>query len=177
MKMLTDTEARECYQYLLQSQDPKDVFIQVLFETGARVSESLTLAASSLSPEGLTIQPLKRSNLRTVAISDNLRAKLEELPEARWSKSFGETVKAASLSRSLCRHFHHLTETLLTRRVNLHALRHTAFSRLYSATRDLMLVKQWAGHKSIQSTLVYMQADQTREANQTSTQLLNTLGA
>jgi hypothetical protein len=36
---------------------------------------------------------------------------------------------------------------------------------LYEVTKDIMLVKQWAGHKSLSSTLVYMQVDLRDKAN------------
>jgi integrase len=80
-----------------------------------------------------------------------------------------------SRRRALCRRFHRLTQSLLGRRVNLHCLRHTSFSRLYAATKDLLLVKEWAGHKSIQSTLVYMTLENLAEANKTQAAILRDL--
>jgi integrase len=159
MKVLTDQEARALYGYLLGSNDPKDVVLQLLFETGARVSEGL--AAAAVAPRGasVTIEPLKGSLPREVLISDNLVSKLLGLPKD------APAAAADTNRRTLCRHFHRLTKRLLGRRVNLHALRHTAFTRLYRQTKDLLLVKTWAGHRSINSTLVYLQADKQSEAS------------
>lgn len=174
MKILTESEAKTLYVHLVSSTDPRDTFIQIMFETGARVSEVVTMTSEDLGGNVLTIKPLKNSKLRRVEISNNLKAKLDRLPP-RWCKAIGETVRRDSLRRSLCRYFHSLTEDLLGRRYNLHTLRHTAFSRLYVATKDLLLVKNWAGHKSINSTMAYMHADQREEANQASNTLLKAL--
>lgn len=157
MKTLTPEESKTLYTYLLGSTDPKDVVLQLLFETGARASEGLE--ASRRMPRGaaVAIEPLKGSLPREVLVSDNLAAKLP----------LGEPLELAKGTprRLLTRHFHRLTKRLLGRRVNLHALRHTAFTRLYRQTKDLLLVKTWAGHRSINSTLVYLQAEKQAEAS------------
>lgn len=48
------------------------------------------------------------------------------------------------------------------RPTTLHALRHRFATRLYSRTGDVLLVKQALGHRSIASTMVYVDADQGR---------------
>lgn len=179
MKLLTTAEAKTLYGYLKSSIDPKDVFLQILFETGARVSESLTLSATHLVGYSLGIDPLKGSGPRKVTVSPNLAAKLAHLPADRWARSLspagGTPPTNASLKRGLCRHFHALSQRLLHRRVNLHTLRHTAFMRLYLATKDLLLVKQWAGHRSIGSTMAYMHEDRGAMADATANSLLKAL--
>jgi len=176
MKILSEAESRTFYRVLTDSIDPRDTFLQLLFETGARVSESLTLGEDDLVGASLTIRPLKNSNPRVVTLSSGLVAKLRRLPPGRWSRSLAETVRLDSVRRSLTRHFHQRTKTLLGRRLNLHSLRHTAFSRLYVASKDLLLVKQWAGHKSINSTLVYLRVNNQEEANRTAQDILKSFG-
>lgn len=172
MKRLTDSEARTLNRHLLNSIDPRDVFIQLLFETGARVSETLNLGPQDLVGASLAIAPLKNSLPRQVTLSSNLQAKLRSLTKDRWSDSFSPGSTTDSRRRVLARHFAALTKTILGRSVNLHALRHTAFSRLYAATKDLLLVKQWAGHRSVSSTMVYMRLDHAEEANRANCALL-----
>lgn len=171
MKRLTDPEASTLYRHLSRSIDPRDIFIQLLFETGARVSETLTLTSQSLLGASLAIAPLKNSLPRQVTLSPNLTAKLKTLPPL-WSDAFASGSTRDSRRRALARHFAALTKAHLNREVNLHALRHTAFSRLYAKTKDLLLVKQWAGHRSVNSTLVYMQLDHQEEADRANAALV-----
>lgn len=174
MKTLTPAEAGRLYTYLLQSTDPKDVALLLLFETGARVSEALALVGGSLSGECLEISPLKGSLPRRILVSRELEAKLRtQAPlsaTAPWGEILFPGAAKASWRRLLCRHYHLLTQRLLGRRRNLHGLRHTAFSRVYAATKDLLLTKAWAGHVAIGSTVVYMEAvaqDRGSEVNLT----------
>ncbi len=43
-----------------------------------------------------------------------------------------------------------------------HALRHSFATRLYRKSRNVLLVKQALGHRNIESTLVYAQADESQ---------------
>lgn len=175
MKRLTDTEAQVLYRHLLTSIAPRDVFLQLLFETGARVSETLTLTTDTLVGACLGIAPLKGSTPRTVTLSENLAAKLRRLPPL-WSDALGrEGSTTASRRRGLDRHLKTTMASLGLRPLNLHALRHTALTRLYVTTKDLMLVKAWAGHRSINSTVIYMQVDAQDRANATNQVLLKAL--
>lgn len=172
MKQLTQAESDILYSWLKASTSPKDIALQVLFETGARVSEALTLVGGSLSGELLEVAPLKGSLPRRVRVSSNLAAKLRDPVSGFGALPWGETLfpgaAKASWRRLLCRHYHLLTEALLGRRRHLHGLRHTAFARVYKSTGDLLLTKSWAGHVSIASTVVYMEAvaqDKGSDAN------------
>lgn len=149
---------------------PFDTFIMLLFETGMRVSESLTLSEEDLSPSGvLSIAPLKGSNPRRVALSPGLQVRLRRLPRHRWSEALvkreGMTTTLASRKRVLCRHYHKLTKRVLCRRLNLHSLRHAAITRLYEATKDVVMTQQWAGQASISSTMIYVHQMKQKEAN------------
>lgn len=180
MRTLDPISEKTLYSHLTRSIAPRDVFLQLLFETGARVSETLTLGLKDLSPAGtLQIAPLKGSLPRQVQLSANLTTKLRHLPPARWAAALspaGYQPTLASERRALCRHFHLTTENLFGQRLNLHTLRHSAFTRLYVATKDILLVKNWAGHGSINSTLVYVHHEQRREANAANQHLLKSFG-
>ena len=39
---------------------------------------------------------------------------------------------------------------------SVHTLRHTAASLMYQETKDILLVKEFLGHKSIEATQIYM---------------------
>ena len=164
--IISSSERQTLYNYLRDSRDLKDVFLQFLLETGARVSESFT---ATHRDNQVYIKGLKSSLDRTVTISDNLKAKLN----ATGGLNPRLISQGKSQRRTLTRHWHSVSVKVLGRRVKLHALRHAAFSDLYKASKDLMLVKQWAGHKSVNSTLVYLHLDNLEQANTLARSLLS----
>lgn len=169
MKKLNSHQAETLYLALKSSITPIDTLIQLIFETGCRVGEALLITPEDIKGRYVEIKPLKNSDHRTVQISENLAAKLSSLCRSnpkRLINLITETRNRASERRALTRRFQALTESLLGERLNIHRLRHTAFSRLYAATKDLLLVKDWAGHRSTKSTLVYLIDNRKDEANQ-----------
>ncbi len=177
MKTLQPSEAKALYARLLSSIDPRDVFLQILFETGCRVSESLALTSLHLVGGSLSVPPLKGSSHRQIALSLNLQAKLRRLPApGLWSEALGAPQSTrASRRRGLDRHFKATLTSLGLRPTNLHTLRHTALSALYAETQDLMLVKAWAGHRSISSTVIYVHLDAQARADRAHQSLLKRL--
>lgn len=176
MKPISNREADALYRHLLAAPDVPATMMLLLLETGARVTEALSLGAANFYDDtSLTIPPLKGSRPRLVLISEALSYRLSLLPPKVWAAALDSTDRPASIKsrrRALCRHFHKLTRKILNRTVNLHALRHLAFSRLYTQTKDLLLVKEWAGHTSILSTMVYMREQSQREASEANLKIL-----
>lgn len=163
MKSLSKSEADTLYRHLATSPCPRDLAIRLLFETGARVTEALTLVGGSLSKDILDITPLKGSLPRRVQVTPELAARLQEIlsavtPDTPLGAALFPGTARSSWRRLLCRHYHALTLRLFGHRRHLHGLRHTAFTRVYRATQDLLLTKSWAGHAAIGSTVVYMEA-------------------
>jgi integrase len=158
MKGLSKREAATVYAWLRSSADPKDIALWAIFETGARVSELLGAVGGSLSDGSLDIVPLKGSLPRRVELSPGLAERLAPLlsPFPLGASLFPGAAKA-SWRRLLLRHHHARMTMLIGRRRPLKALRHTAMARVYSATGDLLLTRAWAGHVSVNSTLVYME--------------------
>ena len=174
MKTLTTAEQATLYKALKQDPSPQATFLMLLLETGARVTEALNLKHSDLAGDRLRIAPLKGSNPRTVQLSPDLVQRFQALP-ALPRRGLGSGA-IGTLRRSLCRHFHSLTRTLLGRRLNLHALRHAAISRVYETTQDILATKIWAGHKSLNSTLVYLHEEQRGKADSGNLGSLRALG-
>jgi len=54
-------------------------------------------------------------------------------------------------------------ETLLTKRVSPHVLRHTCAMNTLHATNDIRKVALWLGHATIKSTEIYLRADPTEK--------------
>jgi len=101
-------------------------------------------------------------------LPDRLRLKLEKL--LRW-KAFEEEPMDAAAPLLLSRHRRALSTRQLRRifaqwqtragferRLTFHALRHTALTNLYRATKDIRLVQKVARHASILSTTIYAHA-------------------
>jgi integrase len=175
MKRLTEDQATTLYDTLKASIDPKDILIQLSFETGCRIGETLLIRPSDVAGRYVHITPLKNSKPRQVLVSENLAAKLAHLASQSPKRLINlatETRRRASERRALCRRFGDLTQRLFGERLNAHRLRHTAFTRLYAKTKDLLLVKDYAGHKSTNSTLVYLVEDRREAANEAMSQIL-----
>jgi len=136
-------------------------FLQLLLETGARCGEAWRLTWTDFDFERcmVTITPEKGGKPRTLRISQKLIAMLKGLPTL--------SAEARPFNGSL-RHF---TRTFRRQRaktarkfrnprilkITFHTFRHLKATLLYHATKDLILVKETLGHRSIQSTLIYTQ--------------------
>lgn len=151
-----------------------DTLTQVMFETGCRVSEMIALGPHSLEGNRLHIKGLKGSHDRSVQISENLRIKLSRLVNKnRYISNCTESVNRDSQRRYITRYLKSLGKSILEANLSPHMLRHTAMTRLYVATKDIVLVNKWAGHKSLNSTLTYMNQETRDRADKVTMSLLN----
>jgi site-specific recombinase XerD len=100
-----------------------------------------------------------------VVLPDALRTKLDRL--FRWKRSVGECLdrdapvfisrRGNRLSARQLREVFHVWQERagFERRLNFHALRHTACSNLYRRTKDIRVTQRFARHKSILTTSIY----------------------
>lgn len=136
--------------------------LQTLKETGTRISEAVKLKWIDLSTEQrtLNITPSKNSNPRLLPISTKLLNMINQLPHTKETifaqnidglrTSFDRQRKTASLKLQNPR-IHQIT---------FHTFRHWKGTIEYHKTKDIMHVKQVLGHKSIDSTMVYINIEQ-----------------
>jgi len=117
----------------------------------------------------LTLRVFKRSasdpTPQEVLLPDLLRAKLEKLLAGRRRAGVPLTPESplfvsqrgSRLSARQLRHTFAVWQERagFERRFNFHALRHTACTNLYRATRDIRLTQRFARHQSIVTTMVY----------------------
>jgi integrase/recombinase XerC len=151
------------------------VIFSVALGTGLREHEILALDigdvydAAGHSRRRVQLRVFKRSNddptLHEVILPDGVRAKLDRF--YRWKKRHGQSMAADAplfmsrvgkrLSTRQVRHTFHVWQERagFERRLNFHALRHTACSNLYRRTRDIRLTQRFARHKSILTTSIY----------------------
>jgi integrase len=141
----------------LRRQNAAGVLLGLL---GLRVGEAREVRCEHLDTDNHTlyVPPFKRGNERVIELTAELSAalaKVAELSGSVWllSTRTGKQVDHKRLQDAQKR--------LLKRAVGaetdytFHALRHSYAMRVLRATRDLSLVQQKLGHKSITSTEIY----------------------
>lgn len=181
-KTLTEVETAALLRVSGQSEEGfrDHVIFSVALGAALREHEIAALVVGDVSHDGANVRqrfPLrvyKRSNKDASAqeaiVPDALRYKLAKF--LRWKKRRGESLAPdAPLFRSrqggeddavpvttrrIRQIFAHWTGVAgFDRHLSFHALRHTALSNLYRATKDIRLVQRVARHASIHSTTIY----------------------
>lgn len=125
------------------------LLIMLILKTGARAQEALNVTKADLNPEDKTvlIRGIKNSKDREIPLPPHFFAKLWAFVE------HGENEQRVFLI-SYQRLFQ-LWDRYRTAKKGIHSLRHTFALNLYKKTKDINIVKQALGHRSINSTLIY----------------------
>jgi len=136
--------------------------LQTLKETGMRIGELTQLTPLHLDIERkvLGITPEKGSNPRILPISDKLIGMIKNLPHdprAHYKTIFqpNKGLLRDSLSAQRKAIAARLNNPRLLQ-INFHTLRHWKGTMEYHATKDILHVKQVLGHKSVLSTMIYI---------------------
>lgn len=128
--------------------------LELVYWTGARVSELLNMSPRSFEARGLVRILGKGNKERIQPIPEALAARLAALP--------GERVFSLSYSTLRLR-FQELAKLAgVTRRVNPHVFRHTAATHLLENGTDLRTLQEWLGHASIGTTQTYTHISKER---------------
>ena len=137
-------------------------FLQLLKETAMRAGEALRLKWADIDFERHLITlnaPEKRGNPRVFNISSKLIGMLNILPKksdrvfnCRFTSMKGNFIVAKKrLAKKL--------GNPRLRRITYHTLRHWKATMTYHKTKDSLYVKEMLGHKSLNTTLLYIQLD------------------
>jgi site-specific recombinase XerC len=151
------------------------MIISLALGTGLRMHEIAGLDVGDITrPEGtvrrrVRLRVFKRSNLnlelQQVVLSDTLRAKLRHF--LGWKERHDQDLAPEAplfVSRKRNRLSTRQMRTLFTRwqdragferRYGFHALRHSAITNVYRATKDIRLTQRFARHVSVATTLIY----------------------
>ncbi len=138
-------------------------FLQMLKETAMRVGEAVRLKWKDLDLERKTItlnQTEKHGNPRIFTISNKLCDMLSALPKNS-EYVFGTSDKRAKSSNFYVRRrmlAHKLGNPRLLE-IGFHTFRHWKATALYHETKDIVLVKQFLGHRNIENTMLYIQLE------------------
>lgn len=153
------------------------VIFALAISTGLRAHEILALDYGDVfTPAGnarrhVTLRVFKTCSddpgAQRITLSDKMREKLDKLRN-REARDHGEARVAPENPIFVSREGNRLSERMLRhafaewqRRAgfdrihNFHALRHTACTNLYKATKDLRLTQRFARHASVTSTQIY----------------------
>jgi integrase len=126
--------------------------VVVLLDTGMRVGELLRLAARdiNLNSNLVTIWINKADKPRSVPMTDRCRAILE--PRMERARLFDCNQNQVGQAWNFVRAATGIQDADYVP----HACRHTCATRLLEAGIDVYTVKEWLGHKTIQTTLRYV---------------------
>jgi len=134
-------------------------FLQGLKETAADPGELWAVKWIDINKETGTIAinyPVKGHNPRIQQVSTELIARLYLLPKK------SEKVWNASL-QGMTSNFYHARKRIANRlgnprlsKIVFTTLRHWKATTLYHQTKDILYVKKFLGHKTLQSTLIYI---------------------
>jgi integrase len=138
-------------------------FLQLLKETGMRCGEARRLEWSDIDFERRTItlnKPEKKGKPRIFNVSGKLIGMLNALPKTS-QRIFPTTVygRYTTFYSSRKRVARKLQNPRLLR-ISFHTFRHWKATMLYHQTKDILFVKEFLGHRNIETTLLYVQLEQ-----------------
>lgn len=176
-RTLTEQEQRKLLAVTGQRKDGwrDHVIFSVALGAGLREHEILALNVGDVFDDHgrarrrLALRVFKRASqepaAQEVLLPDTVRAKLEKLIAVRKAQGeqltpetplFVSRLNRRLSARQLRRAFAVWQERAGFERIfNVHALRHTACTNLYRASRDLRLTQRFARHKSVTTTTIY----------------------
>ena len=139
-------------------------FLQLLKETGMRAGEATTLSWTDIDFQHRNVtlnKPEKYGNPRMFSVSSKLTDMLAALPKKN-EKVFANTTMS-SLKSSYYKSRKILARKLQNPRlvrITFHTFRHWKATTLYHQTKDPLYVKEFLGHKKLDTTLLYIQIEQ-----------------
>lgn len=125
--------------------------VVILFDTGCRLSEALRLTGKDVTQSGyVRFERTKNGEGRGIPMTERVKSILGTL--AHDTKAFPTLNKNIA-----CKAMQDFREANYIEDAEwvLHTCRHTCATRLLEAGVDIYTVKEWLGHKSIETTLRY----------------------
>ncbi|MCS7124734.1 MAG: tyrosine-type recombinase/integrase, partial [Candidatus Bathyarchaeota archaeon] len=131
---------------------------QLIKETGIRIGEAVKIRWIDFDPEQHTIrvQAEKNSKPRIFHISTKLINMLNMLPK-KSDRIFPNNPRSLiSWFRAARKRIAHKLGNPRLTEIHFHTIRHWRATMLYHQTKDILYVKEFLGHKSLDSTLTYI---------------------
>jgi integrase len=147
---------------LLQHAPPwMRVLILLGAHAGLRISDALQTAPIHRDPEGntITIEQKKTKQTCTLPLTDQLREMLDHAPDGDPRTPYHALYKGTTISSAGFTHaWQRLKKTAqVNRELWFHDLRRTLAVSLYEVSKDLRVTEHMLGHKSLASTMQYLE--------------------
>lgn len=149
----------EVVRLIEAAQRPRDrLLLRVLWETGVRVSELISLTPQSIDFTGETLQVVtlkRRGHVRAIPVRPGL---LGELARQIAGAGIREGARLFPVTRQ---RVHQIVRRAALRagtptdRAHAHVLRHAFAIACVLARVPVLVLAEWLGHRSLESTLVY----------------------
>lgn len=151
-KFLTEEEDASFKKQISSESNKYTLILLILRTYGMRQGELLNVRAKdvNLKTQTIKIHGTKGSNSRELPLSPDIMKRLKPEVEALPS---GELKVFDICARHLRRKWAWYRPV----KKGLHSLRHTAAISIYRQTKDIQMVKQILGHRSLMTTLIYQE--------------------
>lgn len=152
VRFLSEGEEQRLINYFdhMGREDYADL-TQVLIYTGGRVGEVLRTTWEDYATDRVTFWETKSGHPRTVPLSRRAQSSLQR----RRGMSPNPDKPFPFAYRTYKQAFDKATDVCQIEDCTPHTLRHTCASRLVQAGVDIRRVKDWMGHSTIQTTMIY----------------------
>lgn len=169
-RALTDAEAKRLMDTLTRDKTVAGrrdhLLFNLMLRTGIRLGSALALDLEDidLARNEVHLRHAKGGRQDTVYLGRGIRRHLAKYIKGRPAGPLFTASNGRRISRRHAqRRFSMWVQRAgISRQVSCHSLRHSMAMSLYHRTRDILLVKEALGHRSITSTLVYARADESR---------------
>ena len=150
-RVFTIEEEEKMLSYWREVKPEMADLVVILFDTGCRLSEALRLTGKDVTQSGyVRFEHTKNDEGRGIPMTDRVKSILGAL--AHDTEAFPTLTKnIACKAMQDFREAHYIEDEEWV----LHTCRHTCATRLLEAGVDIYTVKEWLGHKSIETTLRY----------------------
>ena len=150
-RVFTVEEEEKMFAYWREHKPEMAALLVVLMDTGCRLSEALRITGKDVMDSGFVrLNRTKNDEGRGIPMTDRVKSILGTL--AHDSGAFPSLTKnIACKAMQDFREAHYIEDPEWV----LHTCRHTCATRLLEAGVDIYTVKEWLGHKSIETTLRY----------------------
>jgi len=150
-----------CSRHLKVAKDLRDaLMITMLLDLGVRAQELLNIRVGDFNPDthAVFIRSLKGSNARELYLKPGVAAKFRTYVLETFASEIYFHIESDRLVFDIS--YHRLWQIwgiyTPNPRKTIHSTRHTFAIRLYERTKDIKLVQMCLGHRSIMSTMVYV---------------------
>lgn len=161
-KFLSESEDQAFLNRLNSMPCRNGLMLTLLRYLGCRAGELLSLRICDLNPfeKSVRITASKGSKNREIPLPQALYDRLD---------AYAKSTQRSDYQLIFVLSYNQLGEIWRSVRPigcgkKLHSLRHTRAIELYRSTKDILLVKAWLGHKSLQTTMIYQEFDYTQSA-------------